>query len=240
MVGGGCFSNHPILNGTSGAGNVTNIGGVNSYVTGCPLSILAILLVSDVYGYKAPNLRKIADKVAASGYYVVVPDFVHDDPFDPKNKKRPNDVWVKEHDPGKGSETARPVIEVLRRKGASAVGIAGFCWGAKTVTNLGKSDLVQASVLLHPSYITVDDIRGIKSPIAILGAEYDSLTPPKLVKEFKQVLDAKPEVDSYVKIFLNASHGWTLRYDPNDPRAVKESDAAHKIMIDWFDKHLKK
>jgi len=31
----------------------------------------------------------------------------------------------------KGIETAKPVIEALRRKGASAVGVAGFCWGCK-------------------------------------------------------------------------------------------------------------
>jgi len=48
------------------------------------------------------------------------------------------------------------------------------------------------------------------------------------------------QVISYVKIFMNASHGWALRYDPKDPTAVKGAEAAHKIMIDWFDKHLKK
>jgi len=32
---------------------------------------------------------------------------------------------------GKGIETAKPIIEALRHKGASAVGVAGFCWGGK-------------------------------------------------------------------------------------------------------------
>jgi len=31
----------------------------------------------------------------------------------------------------KGIETAKPIIEALKRKGASAVGVAGFCWGGK-------------------------------------------------------------------------------------------------------------
>ncbi|ESW26157.1 hypothetical protein PHAVU_003G095600 [Phaseolus vulgaris] len=240
MVGGGCFTNHPVLNGSSGGGNVTNIGGVNCYVSGCSLSVIAILLVSDVYGFKAPLLRKIADKVGDSGYYVVVPDLLNDDPFNPKDLKRPNDVWKKDHEPAKGFESAKPIIEALKSIGVSSMGAAGFCWGSKTVTGLGTAQLTQASVLLHPSYITVDDVRGVKTPIAILGAEHDSLSPPELVKEFKHVLDAKPEVESFVKIFPNASHGWALRYDPTNPKALNEAEAAHKIMIDWFDKHLKK
>ena len=43
--------------------------------------------------------RKIADKVASSGYFVVVPDFLHGDPFVPENADRPIAVWIKEHTP---------------------------------------------------------------------------------------------------------------------------------------------
>ncbi|KOM44359.1 hypothetical protein LR48_Vigan05g196400 [Vigna angularis] len=240
MVGSECYSNPPILNASSGVGYDTNIAGVNTYVTGSPLAVLAIVLVSDIFGFKPPLLRKIADKVANHGYFVAVPDFFNGEPYNSENVSRPFDAWFKDHDPAKGIETAKPIIEALKRKGASAVGFAGFCWGARTVTDLGKAKLIQASVLLHPSFITVDDVRGVEVPIAILGAEHDSIAPPKLINQFKQVLDAKPEIDSYVKIFANVSHGWTVRYDPNDPKAVEAAGEAHTIMINWFDKHLKK
>ncbi|GKV41031.1 hypothetical protein SLEP1_g48612 [Rubroshorea leprosula] len=36
-----------------------------------------------------------------------------------------------------------------------------------------KSEYIQAAVLLHPSFVTVDDIKEIKAPIAVLGAEMD-------------------------------------------------------------------
>lgn len=90
---------------------------------------------------------------------------------------------------------------------------------------LSKQELIQAAVLLHPTYVTVDDIKGkvvfgtfkdncnwsgsmvhaltilwfplagVKVPIAILGAEDDFLTPPALVKQFEEILASKPEVE---------------------------------------------
>ena len=42
--------------------------------------------------------RKLADKVAAAGYYVVVPDVLHGDPYNPENKDRPLQVWLKDHE----------------------------------------------------------------------------------------------------------------------------------------------
>lgn len=42
-------------------------------------------------------LRSLADKVAASGFYVVVPDYFHGDPFDPSQQERPIPVWIKDH-----------------------------------------------------------------------------------------------------------------------------------------------
>ncbi|KAF2541014.1 hypothetical protein F2Q70_00036616 [Brassica cretica] len=109
-----------------------------------------------------------------------------------------------------------------------------MCWGGKVVVELSKEELIQAAVLLHPTYVTVDDIKDVKVPIAILGAENDFLTPPALVKQFEEILASKPEVGSYVKIFPNVSHGWTTRYDINDPEAVKAAEEAHKEMLDWF------
>ncbi|XP_030451692.2 endo-1,3;1,4-beta-D-glucanase-like [Syzygium oleosum] len=235
-----CCQNPPTLSSTSvGIGCVAEIGGLKAYITGPPDSNLAVLLVSDVFGYEAPKLRKLADKVASYGFYVVVPDFFYGDPYVPDNPERPIAVWRQSHGTDKGSEDAIRVVSALRNEGVSAIGAAGFCWGAKVVVELGKSDHVQAAVLLHPSRVTVDDIKEVKAPIAVLGAEYDKMSPPELLKQFEEILSAKPEVDAYVKIFAGVEHGWTVRYKEEDEAVVKSAEEAHKDMLDWLTKHLK-
>ncbi|KAG5567613.1 hypothetical protein RHGRI_002976 [Rhododendron griersonianum] len=240
MSGSQCCENPPALNSSCGSsGSVLELGGLKAYATGPSDSKLAILLISDVFGYEAPNLWKLADKVAAAGFYVVVPDFFYGDPYSPSNSEKPLPVWIQSHGTDKGFEDAKPVIAALKNKGFSAIGAAGFCWGAKVVVELGKSDYIQAAVLLHPSLVTVDDIKELKAPIAILGAEVDRISPPELLKKFEEVLSSRAELNGYVKIFPGTSHGWTVRYNVEDETAVKHAEEAHQNMLDWFVEYVK-
>ncbi|KAM0977101.1 hypothetical protein FF1_019991 [Malus domestica] len=240
MSGPQCCSNPPILKPESyGVDNCDEkLGGLNVYVAGSPNSKLAILLISNVFGYRVPNLRKLAENIAAAGFFVLVPDFFYGDPFVYDNN-RPLAVWLQDHGTDKGFEDAKSIINALKGKGVSAIGAAGFCWGAKVVTELAKSDFIQAAVLLHPSFVTLDDIQEVKVPIAIQGAEIDDYSPPELVKQFEQILAAKPEVDSFVKIFPRAEHGWTMSYNVEDEEAVKRAEEAHRNTLAWFVKHVK-
>lgn len=216
---------------------MAELGGLKSYITGSSDSKLAVILVADAYGYEAPNLRAIADKVAASGYYVVVPDFFYGDPYVPESK--PIGVWIQAHGADKGFEDAKPVIEALKSRGISSIGAAGFCWGGKVVVSLASSGLIQAAVLLHPSFVTVDDINQVKAPIAILGAENDSMSPPELLNQFELILSSKTEVGSFVKIFLGVEHGWSVRYKVEDEKAVQSAEEARQDMLNWFTKYIK-
>ncbi|KAI5018453.1 hypothetical protein ZWY2020_043341 [Hordeum vulgare] len=138
---------------------------------------------------------------------------------------RPIQVWLKEHAPGKAFEEAKPVIAALKEQGVSTVGAAGYCWGA------GENNEIHAAVMSHPSFVTVEDIKEVKCPIAVLGAEIDKTSPPELVKQFEQIAH-------FVKIFPGVSHGWTVRYKSEDAGAVKSAEEALSDMIDWFSKNL--
>jgi len=238
MSGPQCCANPPALSSSCGVGHEEEIGGLKCYVTGSPESKLAVVLISDIFGYQAPNLRKLTDKVAASGFYVVVPDFFYGDPYAPENADRPLPVWRKDHGQDKGFEDAKPVIQALKSKGISSIGAAGFCWGAKPVVELAKYGHIQAAVLLHPAFVSLEDVQAAKVPIAILGAEVDGMSPPELLKKFDEALNAQPEVDSFVKIFPGVEHGWTVRYKDEDEAAVKRADEAHTDMLNWFLKYV--
>uniref|UniRef100_A0A7N0UPR5 Dienelactone hydrolase domain-containing protein n=1 Tax=Kalanchoe fedtschenkoi TaxID=63787 RepID=A0A7N0UPR5_KALFE len=239
MSGPQCCENAPILNSASGRGHVEEVAGLKTYVTGPADVKRAVLLVSDIFGYEAPNLRKLADKIASAGFYVVVPDFFNGDPCDPSNFERALPVWIKEHGTDKGFEDAKSVIEAIKAKGVTTIGASGYCWGAKVVTDLAKYGHIDAAVLCHPAFVTVDDVKAVKAPIAILGAEIDNLAPPELVKQFEEVLKSKPEVESFVKIFPGVAHGWTVRYNAEDAAAVKSAEEAHADTLEWLANFIK-
>lgn len=39
-------------------------------------------------------------------------------------------------------------------------------------------------------------------------------------------------------MFPTVFHGWTVRYDENDPEIVAKAEEAHKDMLDWYAKYL--
>ncbi|KAG5554822.1 hypothetical protein RHGRI_012398 [Rhododendron griersonianum] len=213
-----CCTFAPILNPSYGAGQVEEFGGITTYTSGSSDSKRAILLIADVFGYSAPNLRNLADKCAAAGYFVVVPDFLHGDPFD-HSGDRTFVEWVNDHPVARIIVEAKLVIEALKSQAAMG---------------LTTPDYIQALVLLHPAFISVDDVLAVKVPIEILGAENDAVTPQATIKQFEAALKANHQVDYYVKIFPGVEHGWTVRYDTNDREAVKKAEEAHKDMLNWF------
>ncbi|KAK6255036.1 hypothetical protein SCA6_016341 [Theobroma cacao] len=192
-----CFENPPSKNAAYGAGTVQELGGLTAYLTGPPDSKLAILLISDVFGYEVPNLRKLADKVAAAGYFVVVPDFFYGDPADIDNPQFDREAWKKE----KGFEDAKPVIAALKSKGVSAIGAAGFCWGGMVVVNLASSDDIQAAVVLRPGGITEKKSR-FDSFVKIFPGVAHGWTVRYNVEDESAVKSAKEAHDDMLNWFI--------------------------------------
>ncbi|AQK93925.1 alpha/beta-Hydrolases superfamily protein, partial [Zea mays] len=107
MASSQCCDNPPALIPACGKGKVVDsFGGLKAYVAGPEDSKAAVVLVADVFGTSSfllpleiVRLWNIADKVASSGYFVVVPDFFHGDPYVPENAEKLIPVWLKSHTP---------------------------------------------------------------------------------------------------------------------------------------------
>ncbi|XP_076925335.1 endo-1,3;1,4-beta-D-glucanase-like [Bidens hawaiensis] len=235
MSGPECCRNPPVIQRGEESGEVVQIASLNAYVSGKLDSKIAVILVSDVFGYKARKLRQVADKVASAGYYALVPDFFNGDPV--TDVSQIND-WLINHPPEQAvGEFARPLLQALKDKGISKIGAAGFCWGAKVVVDLTKDAEIQVAALLHPSYVNLDDIKAVKVPIAILSAKLDEVNPPELIKEYEAALIAN-EVEHFVKIYPGVNHGWTTRYNDDNAAEVKSAKEAQQDLVDWLKKYL--
>ena len=210
------------------AGKEELLSGLAVYTAGSAASTSAVILISDIFGYRTPLLRKLADKVAASGYFVVVPDLLQDDPFTGSFVHGDLNPWMAKHPPtGYALEMTNGLVEALKDKGIGSVGAAGFCWGAKTVVTLAKEKDVKAIVQCHPSRVHVSDYEEVAVPIAVLAAPTDG------IEKYEELLASRQDVKSFVKIFPDVQHGWTVRYDETNEIAVEQANESHTLMPCW-------
>ena len=132
---------------------------------------------------------------------------------------------------------------VRENEGASLpIGAAGFCWGGKHIMHLAEGmtaangkPLVDAVFTAHPSNLEIPkEIEGVKQPISIANGDKDKvLSMPKL-EEVKRILERKEDVKSEVVLYPGAGHGFGVRADPGNEKAVEHGIQAEDQAIKWF------
>ncbi|KAJ3094717.1 hypothetical protein HDU97_007644 [Phlyctochytrium planicorne] len=243
---------------------MTTVGGVEAYFAKSETETdRYVILWTDVFGYKNPNARLIADSIAKGGINCLIPDILHGDPVSYENLeslgKKPKTLWQRL---GQGLKTmvvapgfigwilkhndalTLPVInavldDVKQNRKASKIGVLGYCFGGRyAVLNGGDDPRVDCFVGCHASQVSIPkDIEAVKKPGLFLCADNDHLLTQSQLNTIRTIAQRDGK-DITVKVFENTLHGFAIRGNEDDEPTRKARDQATNDTVAFFRAHL--
>ncbi|KAG0128275.1 Alpha/Beta hydrolase protein [Tuber indicum] len=221
-----------------------------SYVTGPKSSKTGILVIFDIFGY-FPQTLQGADILASAGHLVVMPDFfkgqaADPDCYPPSTPEKSKALMGFIHGPAKledGEANVRAVAEGLKGEfaGVERWGVVGYCWGGKVASIVsGPGTPFTASAQLHPSFMSVEDLRKVTIPQLVLPSKDE---PADMVEAYKKELAVHPDgavkTKSYIEVYDKAIHGWmAARANLADEEARSEYERGYKQVVTFFGDNL--
>lgn len=219
-------------------GRTAELGPLTTYVTGTEKADGgAVLLIPDIYGFGIPNTRLFADQLAEQGFFVLLPDIFHGDPWDAEGDWNKFGEWREKHPQGPQMlQLDRLLTDVHQQYKPKTVSCIGFCWGGRHVTILAASDKVSAGVVAHGSFVTTELVQQVKQPILFLFADNDPQIDEDLRKEIESILESKT-FPTKGKFYPGCGHGFTIRGDASDPKQAKGAADAFAETVSWLRSH---
>lgn len=215
----------------SPTGHESKVNDIDTYVAGAGTNHrVAIVVIHDLFGWKWPNLRLLADHYAAeTDATVYLPDFFGGEslPTDLVMAGRFADLDLPSF-MARNSKLAREpemvaFIKTLRANGFEKVGAIGYCFGGWAVFRLAGAEyqgkrLVDCVTAGHPSLLTKEEIDGARPdvPVQILAPEIDAAYTAEL-KTHTFVTLQKLGVPFDYQHFPGVEHACFTRGDENVP-----------------------
>lgn len=211
-------------------GQFKQIAGLDSYQTGEKFGDEEIIVIlTDIYGYKLPNVALLADQLSEmSCRQVLIPDILMGEPVKSYADEFP--TWIQKHSP----EITRSIVDgflaqLTKEKSPKSLFGIGYCFGAKfCIQNLAKDGYFTAAAVAHPSFVTIEEVDAVTKPILISAAETDPIFTEELRNKTIETLAANKATYQY-DLFLGVSHGFAVKGDLSIPQ-VKY--AKEKVLID--------
>jgi len=223
----------------------------------------AVVIATDIFGYRLINARLIADAFADQGFTVFIPDLFQGDPMDmsclesmeaAQESTGVSRIFSTVRAVFRFITTMRqwfpkhpfpPVIEDMKRFIAAAkaeyevekVAIQGYCYGGKVAVLLAgeEAPVVDAISVAHPSALEVPkDIEPIKVPSLFACAESDWLFNKSKRTTSQKILEAKQGVGSKFVVYPGTQHGFAVRGNKNDPVVCKARAAAAQEAVSFL------
>lgn len=226
-----------------GMGQEVQVEHIKAYVTRSPVDAgKAVIVVQDIFGWRLPNTRYMADMIAGNGYTAIVPDFfVGQEPWDPAGDWSTFPEWIKSKNPRNINREFEAVMRYLTQQcHAQKIGIVGFCWGGAVVHHVMMTyPEVRAGVSVYGIIRESEGIYNLKNPTLFIFAENDTVIPLEQVSVLTQKLKEHCIVNYQVKTFSGQTHGFVHRKredcSPADKPYIEE---ARRNLIEWLNKFI--
>jgi dienelactone hydrolase len=181
-----------------------------------------VVFFTDIFGYSFVNTRRLADHFAqALNSTVLVPDFFHGDPMDPRapNLFEKLPTWLQKHPVDAACTAAVNFIGTIKAQ-YDSIRVIGFCYGAKAV--------------VHPTFLVKEEAGQIQRPILFICAETDQRFTPDLRLYYEQTL-ASTGWATFID-YPGTVHGFVIRPDGTE-HVEQQRDKAVRDAIDYFKQH---
>ncbi|RLV96185.1 Protein AIM2 [Spathaspora sp. JA1] len=213
-------------------GKFQEVCGLDTYVVGGE-SERVIVILTDVYGNHFNNTLLVADELSRGGYKVLIPDILLNDPIGP-DLNFPK--WLAAHP----RKITSPIVDGFLAKVRSElnpkflVGI-GYCYGGRyVIQQLAEGKHFDAGAVAHPSFVHIEEVKGIKRPILISAAETDIIFPAELRRLTEDEL-YKMGVRYQLDLFSGVEHGFAIKGDMSNPAVKYAKEKVVKDQVYFFD-----
>ena len=232
------------------AGRIGKLGNNDAYITGND-SQVAILFISDLFGWSFNNVRLLADHIASETEATVfVPDFFGGEVLDfyllceGKLKEAGLDSFILRNSRQIREPEIFDCAKALREHlGYKKVGAVGYCYGGWASFRLGSKEhsaapLVDSISIGHPSLMTRDDVDNIAVPVQVLAPEVDAAFDREFKRyTFEKLQDLGLPFD--YQHFPVVEHACFIRGDENAPGERAAMERAKDAAVTWFRQTLK-
>ena len=211
---------------------------ISGYLTG-QQGRPAIIVIQEWWGL-AGHIKSTADKLATSGFQCIAPDLYHGKIA--KDANEANHLMSGLDFKAAVAEVKTWVDYLKEHRGASKVGVVGFCMGGALTLACASSfgGGISAAV---PFYGIPDrkyfPVESIECPLLLHFGMKDKLvgfSDPTAVKSLTTALEAAGKTFD-LKTYADAEHAFMNEQRPEVHRP-KEAELAFKDTVAFFNKHL--
>ncbi|RXK40717.1 hypothetical protein M231_01969 [Tremella mesenterica] len=219
------------------------LNGCKTYFSSTGPTTKALIYIYDIGGLCSQNYQG-ADILANAGYDVYVVDVMRGGNLDlPKFMEMSSEDKIKVRetfDKGSGNLSQHAAempsyINLLRAKGYTRVGAAGFCWGGNLVVQVPEFDVI---AMIHPGrQVNAKAAERLNVPTCLLPSQND---PEELMEGFHAVMKTKPFGEKCIlKWYKDQIHGFcAARGDLSDLHVRAGFQDVFVTLIKFFKDNL--